>query len=49
MGDVVPWKERGRYFGLRTGVLGIVGTAANLAAGAWLDRVQAPSASRRSC
>jgi len=42
MGDVVPWKERGRYFGLRTGVLGIVGTVANLLAGVWLDRVQAP-------
>jgi MFS family permease len=42
MGDVVPWKERGRYFGLRTGVLGVVGTAANLIAGAWLDRIQAP-------
>ena len=42
MGDVVPWKERGRYFGFRTGVLGIVGTVANLVAGAWLDRVQAP-------
>ena len=42
MGDVVPWKERGRYFGLRTGVLGVVGTAANLIAGIWLDRTQAP-------
>lgn len=42
MGDVVPWKERGRYFGLRTGVLGIVGTGANLLAGAWLDRVASP-------
>ena len=42
MGDVVPWKERGRYFGLRTGVLGMVGTAASLIAAAWLDRAQAP-------
>lgn len=42
MGDVVPPRERGRYFGLRTGVLGVVGTAANLAAGAWLDRVASP-------
>ncbi|WP_425145266.1 MFS transporter [Deinococcus sp.] len=42
MGDVVPWKERGRYFGLRTGVLGVVGTLANLLAGVWLDRVHAP-------
>ena len=42
MGDVVPDKLRGRYFGLRTGVVGVVGTAANLAAGAFLDRVGAP-------
>ena len=42
MGDVVPWKERGRYFGLRSGVLGLVGTVANLLAGVWLDRVAAP-------
>lgn len=42
MGDVVPWKERGRYFGLRTGVLGVVGTLANFLAAAWLDRVAAP-------
>jgi hypothetical protein len=33
MGDVVPERERGRYFGLRTGVMGVVGMAANLAAG----------------
>ncbi len=31
-----------RYFGLRIGVLGMVGTVANLIAAAWLDRVQAP-------
>ena len=42
MGDVVPWKERGRYFGLRTGVLGVVGMGANLIAGVWLDRTLAP-------
>ena len=42
MGDVVPERERGRYFGLRTGVMGVVGMAANLAAGAVLDRVGAP-------
>lgn len=42
MGDVVPDDRRGRYFGMRTGVLGVIGTAANLAAGAFLDRVQAP-------
>ncbi len=42
MGDVVPDDRRGRYFGLRTGVLGVIGTAANLGAGAFLDHVQAP-------
>ncbi|MFU8888128.1 MAG: MFS transporter [Trueperaceae bacterium] len=42
MGDVVPERERGRAFGLRTGVMGVVGTAANLGAGAFLDRVGAP-------
>ena len=42
MGDVVPDGQRGRYFGMRTGVLGVIGMAANLAAGAFLDRVAAP-------
>jgi MFS family permease len=42
MGDVVPERERGAYFGLRAGVVGVVGMAANLAAGAFLDRVGAP-------
>lgn len=42
MGDVVPERERGRYFGLRAGVVGVVGTGANLAAGVFLDRVGAP-------
>ena len=42
MGDVVPERERGRYFGLRSGVMGAVGTVASLAAGAFLDRVGAP-------
>jgi MFS family permease len=42
MADVVPEGERGRYFGLRAGVLGLTGTVANLAAGAFLDRVGAP-------
>ena len=42
MGDVVPERERGRYFGLRTGLTGVVGMLANLAAGWWLDRVGAP-------
>ncbi len=42
MGDVVPERERGRYFGLRAGVVGVVAMVANLAAGAFLDRVGAP-------
>ena len=42
MGDVVPQKQRGRYFGFRAGVVGVVGMLANLAAGWFLDRVAAP-------
>ena len=42
MGDVVPQDQRGRYFGLRGGVLGIVGMLANLGAGAFVDAVAAP-------
>jgi len=42
MGDVVPERRRGRYFGFRAGVVGGVGMVANLAAGWFLDRVAAP-------
>lgn len=42
MGDVVPDNLRGRYFGARTGIAGLVGMAANLGAGWYLDRVAAP-------
>lgn len=42
MGEVVPERLRGRYFGLRTGVVGVAGMVANLAAGAFLDHVAAP-------
>lgn len=42
MGDVVPEDRRGRYFGFRAGVVGLVGMVANLAAGWFLDRVAAP-------
>jgi MFS family permease len=42
IGDVVPAKERGRYFGFRSGVHGIVGMLANLGAGAFVDAVAAP-------
>ncbi len=42
MGDVVPADRRGRYFGKRSGIMGLIGMVANLAAGAFLDRVGAP-------
>lgn len=42
LGAVVPESRRGRYFGFRTGVVGVVGMTANLGAGWFLDRVDAP-------
>ena len=42
LGGVVPESRRGRYFGFRTGVVGIVGMVANLGAGWFLDRTSAP-------
>ena len=42
MGGVVPESRRGRYFGFRAGVVGVVGMLANLGAGWFLDRVSAP-------
>ena len=42
MGNVVPEQRRGRYFGFRTGVVGVVGMLSNFAAGWVLDRVAAP-------
>lgn len=42
MGDVVPVEKRGRYFGFRAGLVGLVGMSANLGAGWFLDRVTAP-------
>ncbi len=42
LGGVVPESRRGRYFGFRTGVVGVVGMLANLGAGWFLDRVDAP-------
>lgn len=42
MGDVIPLRARGRYFGLRAGVVGVVAMVANLAVGVFLDRVGAP-------
>lgn len=42
MADLVPERERGRYFGLRNGVLGLMGTLGNLAAGSLIDRLGRP-------
>ena len=42
IGDIVPPKERGRYFGFRTGLLGVIGMLANLLAGAFVDAVASP-------
>ena len=42
MGDVVPHHVRGRYFGIRAGVVGVVGMVANLAVGWFLDAAQGP-------
>jgi MFS family permease len=43
MADVIPEEIRGRYFGLRNGLVGIMGTAATLAGGWYLDRTAAPA------
>ena len=42
MGGIVPETRRGRYFGFRGGIVGLVGMTANLGAGWFLDRVNAP-------
>jgi MFS family permease len=42
MADVVPQNVRGRYFGIRAGVVGVVGMLANLGAGWFLDLVEEP-------
>jgi MFS family permease len=42
MGDLVPAKERGRYFTVRGGIHGFVAMLANLAAGALLDALPSP-------
>jgi len=42
MADLVPEKQRGRYFGLRNGLLGLVGTMGNLAAGSLIDATGKP-------
>lgn len=43
MADVVPDASRGKYFGLRNGLLGVIGTASGLGAGVFLDHVPAPA------
>jgi len=43
MADVVPDAIRGRYFSLRNGLLGIVGTVSGLSAGWFLDHTPAPA------
>lgn len=42
MADVVPPETRGSYFGWRTGVVGVVGMLATVAAGLYLDRAAVP-------
>jgi MFS family permease len=43
MADVVSEQVRGRYFGLRNGICGVVGTVAGLGVGWYLDRAPAPA------
>ncbi|MGA1193084.1 MAG: MFS transporter [Kiritimatiellia bacterium] len=42
MADVTPDETRGRYFGFRNGLLGIIGMTAGLGAGFFLDRAPEP-------
>ena len=42
MGDIIPEDTRGRFFGRRSGIVGVVGMVANLLAGWFLDYVGAP-------
>jgi len=42
MADLVPEKQRGRYFGFRNAFLGLVGTLGNLAAGSLIDHLGKP-------
>lgn len=43
MADLVPEERRGRYFGLRNALLGLVGTLGNLLGGLVADRLPPPS------
>jgi MFS family permease len=42
MGNVVPAARRGRYFGTRNSILGVVGLVGNIAVGLFLDHVPPP-------
>lgn len=42
MGDVIPEDRRGRFFGRRAGIVGVVGMIVNLLSGWFLDVVNAP-------
>ncbi len=42
MADLVPEERRGRYFGLRNALMGLVGTLGNLAGGYLLDALGGP-------
>ena len=42
MAELVPEERRGRYFGLRNGLLGLVGTLGNLVAGGLIDALGKP-------
>lgn len=43
MADVVPDSSRGKYFGFRNGLLGVIGTASGLGAGWFLDHAPEPA------
>ena len=43
MADVVPEAARGRYFSIRNGLLGVIGTGSALGAGWFLDHAPAPA------
>jgi len=43
MADVVPDASRGKYFGIRNGLLGVIGTGSGLCAGRFLDHAPEPA------
>lgn len=48
MADLVQEEKRGRYFGLRNALLGLVATLGNLLGGAVADRLPPPPVTRPS-